>query len=240
MTEKDAYPLPQITATLDKLREARYLSTLDLKDGYWQISLSPESRSITAFTIPGKGLFQFRVISFGLHSAPATFQRLLDTVLRPELEPHVFVYLDDIIIISRTFEEHHRLLKETFRRLCNAHLRLNPEKCRFCVDRLVYLGHVIDREGIRTDTGKIQAVANWPEPKTVKQICQFVGMASWYRRFISNFSTIASPLTQLTKKYARWKWGTKEFIAFAQLKNALISAPVLACPNFMRRFVSLD
>lgn len=127
---------------------------------------------------------------FWLHSAPAIFQRLLDTVLGPELEPYVFVYVDDIIIISRTFEEHLRLLKETFRRLHNARLRLNPEKCHFCVDRLVYLGHVIDRDGIRTNPGKIQAVANWPEPQTVKQIRQFVGMASWYRRFIPNFFTI--------------------------------------------------
>jgi len=158
---------------------------------------------------------------FGLHSAPATFQRLLDTVLGPELEPHVFVYLDDIIIISRTFDKHLELLRETFRRLRDARLRLNSEKCRFCVDRLTYLGHVIDRERIRTDPGKIQAVANWSEPQSVKHIRQFVGMASWYRRFIPNFSTIAAPLTQLTKKNARWKWGEGEATAFAQLKNAL-------------------
>ncbi|EFN65085.1 Uncharacterized protein F44E2.2 [Camponotus floridanus] len=183
VTHKDAYPLPQITATLDKLRGARYLSTLDLKDGYWQVPLTPGSRPVTAFTIPGKGLYQFTVMPFGLHSAPATFQRLLDSVLGPELEPHVFVYLDDIIIISRTFEKHLELLRETFRRLRDARLRLNPEKCRFCVDRLIYLGHVIDREGIRTDPEKIRAVAGWPEPQTVKQIRQFVGMASWYRRF---------------------------------------------------------
>jgi len=194
------------------------------------------SRPITAFTIPGKGLYQFKVMPFGLHPAPATFQRLLDTILGPELEPHVFVYLDDIIIISRTFDKHLELLRETFRRLRDARLRLNPEKCHFCIDRLTYLGHVIDREGIRTDSGKIQAVTNWPEPQSVKHIRQFVGMASWYRRFIPNFSTIAAPLTQLTKKNARWKWGEGEATAFAQLKRALSSAPVLACPDFTRRF----
>lgn len=160
VTHKDAYPLPQITATLDKLREARYLSTLDLKSGYWQVPLAQESRPITAFTIPGKGLYQFTVMPFGLHSAPATFQRLLDTVLGPDLEPHVFGYLDDIIVISKTFHEHLKLLAETFRRLRNAQLRLNPDKCKFCVDKLKYLGHIIDREGIRTDPEKVSAVAD--------------------------------------------------------------------------------
>jgi len=219
VTHKDAYPLPQVTATLDKLRGARYLSTLDLKNGYWQIPLSPESRPITAFTVPGKGLFQFTVMPFGLHSAPATFQRLLDTILGPELEPHVFVYLDDIIIISRTFREHFELLSETFRRLRAARLRLNPEKCRFCVDQLKYLGHIVDREGIRTDPEKVSAVADWPEPQNVKQIRQFLGMASWYRRFIPNFSTVAAPLTKLTKKSAKWSWCSEQADAFTILKN---------------------
>jgi len=129
VTEKDAYPLPQVTATLDKLRGARYLTTLDLKSGYWQVPLTPESRPITAFTVPGRGLMQFKVIPFGLHSAPATFQRLLDTVIGPELEPHVLVYLDDIIVVSRTFDEHLHHLATVFHRLRQARLRLNPDKC---------------------------------------------------------------------------------------------------------------
>ncbi|KAL6418960.1 hypothetical protein ACFW04_011678 [Cataglyphis niger] len=195
----DAYPLSQVRATLDKLRGARYLTTLDLKNGYWQVPLARESRPITAFTVPGKGLMQFRVMPFGLHSAPATFQRLLDSVIGPALEPNVFVYLDDIIVISRTFERHLELLTEVFRRLRAARLRLNPEKS--------------------------------------KQIRQFLGMASWYRRFIENFSTIAAPLTRLTKKNARWTWGEDESAAFKQLKAALTTAPVLACPDFNRRFI---
>lgn len=174
---------------------------------------------------------------FGLHSAPATFQRLLDTILGPDLEPHVFVYLDDIIVISKTFHEHLELLAETFRRLRNAKLRLNPDKCKFCVDKLKYLRHIIDREGIRTDPEKVSAVADWPEPRTVKQIRQFIGMASWYRRFIAGFSKIAAPLTQLTKKNARWTWGEEQKRAFRTLKAKLISAPVLACPDFSKRFI---
>ncbi|KAL6419486.1 hypothetical protein ACFW04_011371 [Cataglyphis niger] len=220
-----------------KLRGAKYLSTLDLKQGYWQVPLESKSRPITAFTIPGRGLYQFKIMPFGLHSAPATFQRLLDKIISPALEPNVFVYLDDIIIISKTFDDHLRLLTEVFRRLRDARLRLNPEKCKFCVDQLKYLGHVVDRKGIRTDPEKVSAVANWPEPRTVKQVRQFLGMASWYWRFIANFSTIAAPLTNLTKKNAKWKWGVEKTTAFRELKKTLMSAPVLACPDFARRFV---
>ena len=237
VTKPDAYPLPHITATLDKLRGAKYLSTLDLKSGYWQVPLAPESRPVTAFTIPGRGLMQFRVMPFGLHSAPATFQRLLDSVLGPELEPHVFVYLDDIIIASPTFGDHLKHLAEVFRRLRDAKLRLNPEKCQFCRSELQYLGHVVTRDGIHTDPKKISAVADWPAPTTVRKIRQFVGMASWYRRFVPNFSTIVAPLTRLTGKNARWRWGEEEEKAFQALKSALTSAPILACPDFRRPFV---
>ncbi|KMQ85388.1 reverse ribonuclease integrase, partial [Lasius niger] len=202
-----------------------------------RVPLDAASRPITAFTIPGRGLFQFTVMPFGLHSAPATFQQLLDTILGPALEPHVFVYLDDIIILSRTFDEHLELLAEVFRRLRDARLRLNPEKCRFCVGQLKYLGHVIDRDGIRTDPEKVSAVNNWPEPTTVKQVRQFRGMASWYRRFIASFSSIAASLTRLTKKNARWSWGPAEGDAFRAVKRTLVSAPVLACPDFSRPFV---
>lgn len=230
-SEADAYPLPHILATLDKLRGAQYL-----KNGYWQVPLTPSSRPLTVFTVPGKGLMQFRVMPFGLHSAPATFQRLLDTVLGPELEPHVLVYLDDIIVISKTFDEHLQILREVFQRLRMAHLRPNQEKCRFCVPRLKYLGHVIDHDGIRTDPEKVNATTQWPVPTTVRKIRQFLGLASWYRRFIANFSKIAAPLTRLTRKNQRWQWGDKEEEAFRHLKQRLSLTPVLACPNFNKPF----
>lgn len=114
---KDAYPLPYISRVLDKLREANYISTIDLKNGYWQIPLCKSSKPITAFTVPGLGLYHFKVIPFDLHSAPATFQRLLDTIIGPDLEPKAFAYLDDIIILGKTFDENLQLLKEVFRRL---------------------------------------------------------------------------------------------------------------------------
>jgi len=230
--------VPQIHATFDKLRGAKYLTTLDLQQGYWQIPLSPESRAVTAFTVPGRGLMQFRVMPFGLHSAPATFQRLLDNILGPELEPHVFIYLDDIIIVSETFDEHLQYLAEVFLR--NVRLRLNPEKCHFCRHELKYLGHIVDRRGIRTDPEKVRAMTQWPRPSNVRQIRQFVGLASWYRRFIPEFSATAAPLTRLTRKNARWQWGDEEEQAFQTLKKSFASAPVLACPDFSRRFVQTD
>jgi len=200
VTEPDAYPLPQIHATLDKLRGAKYLTTLNLQQGYWQVPLSPLSRAVTAFTVPGRGLMQFRVMPFGLHSAPATFQRLLDSILGPELEPHVFIYLDDIIIVSATFDDHLQHLAEVFRRLRDVRLRLNPDKCHFCRPELKYFGHIVDGRGIRTDLEKVKAMTQWPRPSNVRQIRQFVELASWYRRFIPDFSATAAPLTKLTRK----------------------------------------
>lgn len=229
VTERDAYPLLQIVPTLDKLRGARYLTTLDLKNGYRQVPLTPESRIITAFTVPGKGLMQFRVILFGLYSAPATFQRLLNTVLGPELELHVFVYLDDVIVINRTFDEHLQTLQDIFHRLRESGLRLNLDKCRFCIDRLKYLDHVINREEIRTDPEKTQAITGWEAPKTVRQVRQFIGIASWYCRFIRDFVTIADPLTALTRKNARWTWRPDEQKAFENTNHR----PCPSLPGFL-------
>jgi len=193
ITECNAYP--QINATLDKLRGTKYLTTVDLQQGYWQISLAPKSRAMTAFTVLGRGLMQFKVMPFRLHFAPVAFQRLLDTILGPKLEPHVFIYFDDIIIISAMFEEHLQYLAKVFRRLRNARLRHNPEKYHF-LRELKYFGHIMNRKGIRTDPEKIKAISQWPRPATVRQIRQFVGFASSYRRFIPEFSAAAAPLTK--------------------------------------------
>jgi len=235
-SEKDAYPLPQVEATLDKLRGARYLSTLDLKNGYWQGPLALESRLITAFTVPVRGLMQFWVMPFGLHSAPATFQRLLDSVLGPELEPNVFVYLDDIIVASPDLESHLRHLREVFDRLRQASLQINPEKCKFGTDKLRYLGHLITRDGISTDPEKTEAITRIPPPRSVREVRQFLGLLSWYRRFVENFSDRARPLTRLTSKKTKWQWTATEEDAFNSLKTALTTAPVLACPDFDKTF----
>jgi len=180
---------------------------------------------------------QFTEMPFGLHSAPATFQRLLNSVLGPELESHTFVYLDDIIVISATLDDHLRHLGEVFSRLREARLRVNPDKCHFGLTELKYLGHIVDRRGLRTDPEKIRAVTQWPTPTNIRQIRQFIGLASWYRRFIRDFSATAAPLTKLTRKNAKWHWGPEEDRAFQQLKHALTIAPILACPDFERKFI---
>ncbi|XP_043064078.1 uncharacterized protein LOC122320067 [Drosophila ficusphila] len=150
----DAYAVPRINHILEKLRHARYIFTLDLKNGYWQIPMARDSRQYTAFTVPGRGLYQWKVMPFGLHSAGATFQRALDSVVGAEMEPVAFAYLDDIIVISATEEQHFANLAEVFRRLRAANLRINPKKCTFFQQRLVYLGHVISGEGVQTDPEK--------------------------------------------------------------------------------------
>jgi len=177
---KDAYPMPRINYILDQLREARNISSLDLKDGYWQIPLEVNSSQYTAFTVPDKGLFQWRVMPFRLHSASATFQRVLDQVIGPEISPHAFGYQDDIIVIGRSLEEHKRNLREVFRRLKEASLRLNPEKCQFLKKELLYLGHRVTSEGIGTDPEKVAAIAELEPPSTVKELRQYLGVASWY------------------------------------------------------------
>jgi len=142
---KDSYPMPRINYILDQLRETRYINSLDLKDGYWQIPLEENSKQYTAFAVPGKGLFQWRVMPFTrLHSALATFQRVLDQVIGPEMSPHAFAYQDDITVIGRTLEEHKRNLREMFRRLKKANLRINSEKFQFFKKELLYLGHRVE------------------------------------------------------------------------------------------------
>ncbi|GBO02543.1 Retrovirus-related Pol polyprotein from transposon 297 [Araneus ventricosus] len=165
ITKKDSYPLPRIDDTLDALNGSQWFTTLDLKSGYWQIEIRPENREKTAFTT-GQGLWQFKVMPFGLCNAPATFERLMETVLRGLSSEACLVYLDDIIIVGRTFEEHLNNLRKVFQRLQKANLKLNLKKCRFFHKEVTYLGHVISAEGVKTDPEKIKTVVDWPRPET--------------------------------------------------------------------------
>lgn len=193
VTEKDAYPLPYISHTLDKLRDARYLTSLDIKSAYFQIPIAENSRKYTAFTVPNRGLFQFRRLPMGLSGSPAVWQRFIDRVIGADLEPYVFAYLDDIIVISPTFEKHLEILEEVITRIHNAGLTLNKDKCQFCRDELKYLGYVVNYSGLHVDPEKIQAILDIPNPTKVSEVRRILGMASWYRRFIQNFSTIITP-----------------------------------------------
>ena len=236
-TKKDAYPIPYISAILDRLSDARYISSIDIKSAFWQVPLSESSRELTAFTVPGRNLYHFLRMPFGLTNAPATWQRIVDRVLGVDLENHVMVYLDDIIIISKTFSEHLRILGLVFDRLKNAGLIVSEEKCHFCKPELKYLGYIVDAKGLRPDPEKVQAILNIVPPQNITEIRRFIGTASWYRRFVPNFSSIIAPVTRLTRKNIKWEWTAECQQSFNQIKEALVTAPVLTCPDFNRPFV---
>ena len=232
VTKKDAYPLPQMNGILDKLRSARYISKIDLFKGFLQIPLEASSKEKTAFTVPGRGLFQFKRMPFGLTNAPATFQRLLDRLIGPEMEPHAFAYLDDIIIVTKTFGEHLKWLAKVLIRIKEAGLEINPDKSKFCCSEVQYLGFVVNESGLQTDPGKVEPILNYPRPRNVKDMRKFLGLTSWYRRFIPDYATIVSPLSQLLKKKQRWVWSCEQQEAFDKVRRCLVEAPILACPDF--------
>lgn len=236
-TIADAYPLPRINTILDRLRNTRYISSIDLENGYWQVPMASDSKQYTAFTVSGKGLFQWKVMPFGLTSAPATFQRTLDRVIGAEMEPHAFAYLDDIVVLGKTLEDHMQNLKEVFRRLRAANLKINENKCSFFKSEIRYLGHLVTRDGIHTDPEKVAAIRNMQPPTNVREVRRCLGMASWYRRFVPDFAQIVLPLTTLLKKGKHFRWNAEQQAAFDSLKEKLTVAPVLACPDFSKEFV---
>ena len=202
VTKKDAYPLPNLEGIFARLPKANIISKLDLKDAYWQISLDDSSKPLTAFTVPGRPLYQFVVMPFGLCNAPQTMCRLMDEIIPADLRHCVFGYLDDLIIVSEDFESHLEVLMRISSQFRKANLTLNVSKSKFCVTKVNYLGYVIGYGGITTDPEKISAITNWPVPKNLKQVRGFLGLAGWYRRFIENFSTVVYPITEIlsTKK----------------------------------------
>lgn len=232
VTKKDAYPLPYVDTILDRLRNAHYISSLDIRLAYWQIPVAASSREKTAFTVPGRGLFQFKRMPFGLHNAPATWQRFIDKLVAHEFEENVFVYLDDIIIISKTFEEHIRIIKHLIEKLMSAGLTLNREKCHFCVPEIKYLGYLVNNSGLHVDPEKVSAILNIPAPTNVSEVRRFVGVASWYRRFVPSFSSIIAPITNLLRKRTKFSWTPDCDKSFRQLKEYLTHAPILNCPDY--------
>jgi len=236
ITHKDAYPLPRIDDTLDTLSGAKWFSTVDLLSGYWQVEVAEEDKPKTAFATR-EGLYEFNVMPFGLCNAPATFQRLMDLVLAGVQWTQCLVYLDDVIIIGRDFEEHLHNLSTVLQKLREAGLRLKPSKCSFCQESVSFLGHIVSREGVSTDPEKTAKVTNWPTPTSVQEVQQFLGLASYYRRFVRHFAEIAKPLHRLTERGREFVWTLECETAFATLKNRLSSAPILTFPDFSKPFL---
>ena len=227
VTQKDSYPLPRIDESLDLVSGSSWFSSLDLRSGYYQVPLSPEAKPKTAFCT-GRGLWQFKVLSFGLCNAPATFARLMDRVLAGVPRQQCLVYLDDILAHGRSFEAALGALRQVLGRIRSAGLKLHPEKCHFMQREVTFLGHKVGGGGIGTLEDKVQAVTDWPAPTNQKQLKSFLGLASYYRRFVRGFSCTAAPLFQLLQKDCDFLWTEQCQEAFNSLQRALSEAPVLA------------
>ena len=233
-TKKDAYPLPQIDEPLDALGNAAWFSTLDLQSGFWQIPMRAADMEKTAFATHN-GHWEFRVMPFGLANAPATFQRLMDLVLSGLHWTHCLVYLDDVIVFAPTEEEHLRRIDLVLERIRKAFLTLKPSKCHWMKESVKFLGH-ISGKGVMVDPGKINSVSNFPIPKNATDVRSFLGLTSYYRRFIKDFASRSKALADLTKKKRNLKWTEEAQKSFDDLKSCLTTAPVFRSPDFNLQF----
>ena len=237
LTELDAHPLPTTDDALETLgaSQPRFFSVLDLRSGFYQSQIKPSSRPYTAWRCH-LGLFQFKRLPMGLKNSPAMFQRLMETVLHGLTFKFCLIYLDDIIVYSKSFSEHLHHLKDVFDRLQNAGLKLHPQKCSFAKKEIKYLGHIVSKDGITPDPAKVEAIRNYPSPRNLKQLRAWLGMSGYYRKFQKNYARIAAPLYALTKKNTEFIWSEKCETAFQQLKSALTSPPILAYPQYDQPF----
>ncbi|KAJ9565973.1 hypothetical protein OSB04_001939 [Centaurea solstitialis] len=232
VTIKNRYPLPRIDDLFDQLQGAAWFSKIDLRSGYHQLKVKEADVHKTAFRTR-YGHYEFLVMPFGLTNAPAAFMDLMNRVCRPMLDRSVIVFIDDILIYSKTKEEHVAHLREVLEVLRREQLYAKFSKCAFWLQAVQFLGHLVNREGIKVDPSKIEAVMSWEVPKNPSEIRSFLGLAGYYRRFIQDFSRIAVPLTKLTKKSEKYVWGPDQQQAFETLRQRLCEAPVLTLPEGM-------
>ncbi|GBG79339.1 hypothetical protein CBR_g29489 [Chara braunii] len=232
ITRKNVYPLPRIDDLLDAAGGCKVFSKIGLKSGYHQIEVDPSDQHKTEFKTRD-GLYEFIVMPFGLTNAPATFQCLMDKVLRHQLNRFVVIYLDDILIFSKSMEEHVKHLEEVLQVLKEAQLHLNLEKSEFGRDSVIYLGHRLSANDLEPEATKVEVIRKWPQPANARELRSFLGLASYYRKFVPKFYVIGRPLSRLTSKNVAYAWCEKCETAFQALKEALVSHPVLriADPN---------
>lgn len=234
-----AWPLPDITGVLDDIgTSAKVFSTLDLMSGFWQVEIDPQDRDITGFTTPF-GMYRWRRMPFGLKTAPATFQRLMSTVLRPYLGKFCHCFIDDVIVFSADLQTHMQHLKAVFDCLYNAGLKMKAEKCEFGKAELLYLGHVINgpKGIVMPCPKKAAAILDYPVLRSPKHVAAFLGLTGYYRKMVKGYSHIALPLTLLLKRGAKFEWGPAQERAFQELKNRLTTEPILRRPDFNRPFI---
>ncbi|GJU63510.1 putative reverse transcriptase domain-containing protein [Tanacetum coccineum] len=237
LTVKNRYPLPRIDDLFDQLQGSSVYSKIDLRSGYHQLRVREEDIPKTAFRTR-YGHYEFQVMPFGLTNAPAVFMDLMNRVCKPYLDKFVIVFIDDILIYSKSKKEHEEHLKLILELLKKEELYAKFSKCEFWIPKVQFLGHVIDSEGIHVDPAKIESIKDWTSPKSPTEIRQFLGLAGYYRRFIEGFSKIAKPMTKLTQKKVKFEWGDKQEAAFQLLKQKLCSAPILALPEGSEDFIA--
>ncbi|KAI2645678.1 Transposon Tf2-6 polyprotein [Labeo rohita] len=236
-TVKFKYPLPLVPAAIEKLRGAKVFTKLDLRSAYNLIRIRKGDEWKTAFITP-TGHYEYRVMPYGLVNAPSVFQNFMHEIFRDYLHQFMIIYIDDILIYSNNLSEHHQQVTKVLQRLREHNLYLKAEKCTFHQSSVQFLGYFIDHTGVKMDESKVEAIVNWPTPTTVKSLQKFLGFSNFYRRFINNYSTIASPLTSMLKgKPKTLTWTPKATQAFQQLKQAFITAPILAHPDPQLPFV---
>ena len=230
ITIKNSYPLPRIDELFDRLQGAKYFSKIDLRSGYHQIRIAEGDEAKTAFRTR-YGHFEFLVLPFGLTNVPGTFMHLMHETFRQHLDNFVLVFLDDILIFSKTLDEHERHVRQVLDTLRKEKLFAKESKCDFFKTEVEFLGHLVGRDGVRMMEDKVKAIGEWPTPSKVGDIRAFLGTAGYYRKFIRNFSAIAAPLSNLTKEDSKFDWGAPQAAAFRSLKQAIAKEPTLVLPN---------
>ncbi len=232
-TIRDAYPLPRIDESLARLGYAIYFTTLVLGSAFWQVPLREEDRPKTAFACE-LGLYQWKVMPFGLSNATATFQRLMSRVLMDIAQSYgnlVMCYVDDVIIATGTVDKHIEGIREVLSCLRRAGLKCKPSKCEFLKCSIKYLGRIVDKEGVRSDPESVETVMDWGRPRNKRELQNFLGFANYYREFIRNHSELVEPMNRLIKKGLDFEWNEEAQKAFELTKVELRSAPVLALPK---------
>ncbi|KAD7479676.1 hypothetical protein E3N88_02812 [Mikania micrantha] len=230
ITIRNRYPLPRIDDLFDQLQGAKCFSKIDLRSGYHQLKIKDSDISKSAFRTR-YGHYEFVVMPFGLTNAPAVFMDLMNRVFHDFLDKFVIVFIDDILVYSKSKEDHEEHLRTVLEILRQKKLYAKFSKCDFWLDKVAFLGHVISAEGIMMDLSKVEAITKWPTPTSVTEIRSFLGLAGYYRRFVEGFSKIVLPLTQLLRKGIKYSWNDEREKSFQELKKRLVSAPILSLPS---------
>jgi transposase InsO family protein len=236
LTIKNKYPLPVIDELLDELAGSQWFTSLDLRSGYHQIRMAAGEEYKTAFQTH-HGHFEYKVMPYGVTGGPATFQGLMNDILATFLRKFVLVFVDDILIYSKNLQEHVQHLEKVFAVLLEHKLKVKKSKCTFAQQEILYLGHLISPNGVSTDRKKVEPILAWKQPQNVKELRSFLGMTGYYRKFIKGYGVISRTLTDMLKKGAPYFWNSDREEAFQALKQALVSTPVLALPDFSKTFV---